>query len=290
MPVPTNLEKRQHKNFILRQRRHEALYTPQFLKYLDGVYNSYSTAIDTFGPNYVLSNINKFLDEKELIRIYKKLYTNITYDEVKEEDRLLGLNQGQKMLTKDLIDDLAKQLPYSSGDRLKAIRDLITRYISERIGQRIVEVSITTVKRVSKIIQDSINQGLGAREIAKQIEDAKKINANRALVIARTETVSSMNQGKYISALSSPFEMVKRWMPTGDERTRHSHLIFWDSEFIDMDDFFTVERTKPGAAADLARFPGDDTLSAENVIQCRCAVSFKIKLGPNGRPIRKVLN
>ncbi|AGO48483.1 phage minor capsid protein [Cellulophaga phage phi18:2] len=276
MPKPTPKEIREHRAFLKRQQLNEEIYLPLFFKYLNKVYANASRIISKDGPEAYMIQMTSDQYTKQLTALYVKLYSKEIIKEAEIESKIIDDMAGQK----DMIDQFAKL-----GTQRSEWQRLLLRYLRDRIAIRVVEVTKTTIKHLSKIIRESMENGDGAKETAKKVRDSTKFNKNRSLAIARTETVSAMNEGKYIAALSSKFEMVKRWMPTDDKRTRNSHREFLDSGFIDMSQFFEVNKRKGGV--DIARYPGDDSLSAENVINCRCSISFKLKINSDGNVIRK---
>src|SRR5690606_25973572 len=120
---------------------------------------------------------------------------------------------------------------------------------------------------------------------ARNIRKDRGYNRNRSLAIARTETVTAANQGRYIAALSSPYVQEKKWLPTSDSRTRRSHIEMLDTPYIDMD--FSFHIANADGILEPALYPCAPTLTASNSINCRCALVFRNKRDENGRLIRK---
>jgi hypothetical protein len=283
MPKLTRVEISDHRQFMKRQQAHEERYLPFIFRYLNAVYNLAAKTIEENGTDFYFRNINDLLKEKDLERIYRKIYIDITLDEARIQNSLFNL---PKMMQKDIIDDFASLIPFTDQNELSTWRLLLNDYINSRIGLRIVQVTQTTIKFVQKIISESIAAGDGALVTARKLREKTDFNKNRSLAIARTETVTAMNQGKYMAALSSKFEMEKRWIPANDKRTRHSHLEFLNSGFIPMESLFSVSTRSGGE--DAARYPGDESLSAENAINCRCSISFRLKRNSSGNVITKI--
>ncbi|MCK5641213.1 MAG: hypothetical protein KAJ19_10460 [Gammaproteobacteria bacterium] len=83
---------------------------------------------------------------------------------------------------------------------------------------------------ISRVLVESIEQGLGAREIAKNINDrVDKIGLSRSKLLARTETPRAYNIATVMEG-----EDVKRrtgigikyeWLTVGDEKVRHAHAL-----------------------------------------------------------------
>lgn len=269
--------KKQHKELLRRQKIYENKYARRYNSYLNSV--NYSVARWIIENNSLTPNIDAFLNDNRVESIYRSLYKEVTMTEGKIQLELFN-DPKQK---KDLIDDLINIVPESQP--INIWQRLLSEFITVRIAGRITNVNTTTKKRISILIERGIEEGLGAKEIAKTIRQDKKYTKNRSLAIARTETITSANQGKYMAALSSPFVKQKRWLPAEDERTRLSHLDFADRPFVDMNQMFFVANND--GVLEQARFPCDSTLSASNVVNCRCIVVFRNKLDTNGNPIRK---
>lgn len=280
MPKPTRQERIAHKKFLQRQNRYERKYRKQFYKYLQSVNISVANWINANGTN----GWEQVLETKDIEPIYRKLYTEVTLNEAeysyRTEIKPLGGN-------KDLIDDLAGILGFgqTEGSLISVWRNLLDEFIQVRIMTRITMVNNTTREHLEELIQKAIEDGLGAQETARLIRRDFDYNRNRSLTIARTETITAMNQGKYLSAVSSPFVMEKRWIPTLDARTRISHRGMYDTPFIDMDQFFWIANNH--GMLERGLYPCAETFTASNTVNCRCSISFRAKRDENGRLIRK---
>ena len=201
-------------------------------------------------------------------------------------DRWNQFDDTDTVKTKDLIDVFAGLFAPNTNDvPINLWRSLLSDFLTVRIAGRIASVEQTTRERVAVLIERGVSEGLGAREVARLIRDDKDFNKNRALTIARTETVTSANQGKYMAALSSPYVKLKKWSAVRDDRTRLSHLDMLNRPFVEMDQKFYVANAN--GFLEEANYPCDTTLSASNVVACRCIVVFQNKKDENGRLIRK---
>lgn len=270
--------RQQHKDFIKRQSVYERKYRKQFYAYLNSVNNSAATA-------YANGSMTYDIHHNKLESIYRNLYTDITINEATIQ--WLQFDDPQVKQQKDLIDVFASVFAPNNNDvPITLWRSLLNEFLTVRIAGRIAEVEQTTRKRIASLIEKGISDGLGAREVAKTIRDDKDFNKNRSLTIARTETVTSANQGRYMSALSSPYVKKKGWLPFADKRTRPTHLAMLDVPFVDMDQLFFLQNLKTGAL-ESARYPCDSSLSAGNSINCRCLIVFVNKKDANGKLIRK---
>lgn len=139
--------------------------------------------------------------------------------------------------------------------------------IQRRVTKLTGQVTETTVQRVRDVVAESMREGVGVTEIAKRIRtDAfgESVTLTRARTIARTETVGSMNEGRYTAATTSGVMQAKRWLSQQDGRVRPSHEDAASEGWLGIDDRFgngLLYPHEPGAPAD-------------EVIQCRCSVLF----------------
>lgn len=266
---------KQHKEFLRRQKVYENKYKNQFYVWLQLVSMSEATAYENGSNNFDLHH-------DKLEKIYRKLYLDITLNEA--EIQWYDFND-TGIKRKDLIDVFAGIFAPNTNDvPINLWRSLLNDFLTVRIAGRIAEVEQTTRKRIATLIERGISQGLGAREVAKTIRDDKDFNKNRSLAIARTETITSANQGKYLAALSSPYVKLKKWLPTNDARTRATHIDMLKRPFVEMEQLFYLD-SKRGLEG--ARYPCDTSLSAENTVNCRCIIIFENKKDENGRLIIK---
>ena len=283
MPKPTRSEITAHNRFLRRQQTFERIYRKQYYAWLASVNSKVAKWMDA---NESLNpDVSTFIDGARLDSIYRRLYTRLTIEEATLSWQQ-QVPQSEKE-RKDIIDLLAGIFGTSDdGAPINLWRRLLNDYLTVRIARRIQEVEQTTVKRIATLIEKGIADGLGAREVATTIRKDTGFNRNRSLAIARTETITALNQGKYLAAQSSPYVMEKRWLPVNQpDRTRESHLDMLDSDWIRLNDDFVL--TNRDGILEYALYPGDPRLSAGESINCRCGLLTRAKLNPNGRPIRK---
>lgn len=275
MPKPTKTEIQEHKRFLRRQKVYESKYRKKFYSWLRSVSrsaaNSYKKGLNTYDIN-----------QDRLDRIYTNLYTEITINEASLQ---WGAFESKPIKQKDIINTLAGALYQGVDEPIGLWQSLLKEFITVRIAGRITNVEQTTRKRIAVLIERGIAEGLSADEIAKIIMSDTDFNKNRALAIARTETITSANQGKYIAAVTSPFVKIKKWLPINGERTRLSHLDFYDRPFVEMEQDFFVANAQ--GVLEAASYPCDNRLSASNTVNCRCIIVFKNKLDSRGLPIKR---
>lgn len=137
----------------------------------------------------------------------------------------------------------------------------------ELIRERITNIGNTTREDIVAAVQSGYEEGLSVDQIAQNIR--KKIpgmSQLRGALIARTETHGAANAGSYEAAKDLGLDLKKEWLAGMDRRTRLTHSLA-DGQIVNMDEAFTV-----GSAS--LMYPGDPSGPAEEIINCRCSVSY----------------
>lgn len=132
---------------------------------------------------------------------------------------------------------------------------------------------------VHDMIIDEIRQGLSrgadTEQIAARVQLLLSVTGNdhwrgRAEKIATTEVTRAANAGAMAAAMASQTvlgEMLKRWNDSDDERVRITHRDVDGSEVQLMQPF--------NVGGFLMMYPGDPTGPPDEVISCRCDLSFR---------------
>lgn len=135
---------------------------------------------------------------------------------------------------------------------------------------------VRTPDEVFDLIAGEIAEGAGLGEsIPKLAERVDRLLTdhsldqwpNRAVVVARTETIGALNAGRTdaftaVTEVLDDREFEHMWLATADTRTRPTHREA-DGQRVPLGTPFTV------GGHQLAR-PGDPTAPGSEVIQCRC--------------------
>ena len=146
-------------------------------------------------------------------------------------------------------------------------RPAVAAYLAE-VFNRMVGTPGQVFDLIAETIAEGAGLGEGIPALTSRVEgllDAHNLNLwnNRAVTVARTETIGALNAGRWDSfdavnaLLGADQPLVQRWLSTEDSRTRKTH------RDADMTGYFQVGN------ADL-RFPGDPRGPAKEVINCRC--------------------
>lgn len=167
---------------------------------------------------------------------------------------LEGDSQGKwEKLSRPLIQKGAERamsaLASDLGFSFDLLRPELAKYVQREAGFLIQSISKTTLQSVRDVLARGIEDGLGAREIAKGLEDLPAFTRERALLVARTEATRVTN-GAPTDALkerqaATGKKYRKRWNTAGDDRVREEHAAL-DGETVDIDAQFSNGLDAPG--------------------------------------------
>ncbi len=148
----------------------------------------------------------------------------------------------------------------------ETLRRIAEEYVKqEMIRQRITNIAATTRQQIVEIVLRGQEDGVSVSDIADMIlEAAPNIALWRGPLIARTETHGAANAGAYRAAQETGLQLRKEWISVIDDRTRDPHLAA-NGQVVDQNEPFIVN-DEP------LMFPGDPSGSADNIINCRCAM------------------
>ena len=142
------------------------------------------------------------------------------------------------------------------------------RFMEFKVRNITPSIFETVKESVRNALKDGLDNKETIQEIAARIKKVYEVSNNRALVIARTESTSSLNAGT-LEIYQNPNSKVNkiRWITAMDENVRSSHAVL-NGQLATPGEFF-VDKT--GRTTKL-RFPGDMNAPAHDVINCRCNI------------------
>jgi hypothetical protein len=150
-------------------------------------------------------------------------------------------------------------------------RAFAARYLAE-VRNRLVRTPDEVYDLIAGQISAGVNMGEGIPQLAARVDDLLSATAsprweNRAVVVARTEGLSSLNAGRHdaFSAFAEETgeEYERVWLATEDVRARPEHREA-DGQRVPMGAPFIVGGVP-------MMFPGDPTAPPHLTIQCRCS-------------------
>ena len=182
-----------------------------------------------------------------------------------------------KDIYKDVIKDFGTRTYNDIESRKPEVKskfdfltDDIQRYITSTTADKVVLITETTKKLIKIIVGKAIAEGKSIPETEDLIDKLylDQIIPNRSRTIARTEVVSASNYGSIAGAKQTSPKLFKVWIPTFDDSTRETHLTMANHPPIGLDEQFNV-------GGYYAQQPGDFSLPASEVINCRCAIGYE---------------
>lgn len=200
------------------------------------------------------------------------IYANVTEAQIKEMYNEIYTTLG-KPHYKRIQKSIKSEIDFES---------IISTWLNQNAGLRIVSVHDTLIESIVKVIADGYENNLSVADITRNLQRQFGWYKAQALRIARTETTTATNAATVMAAQSSSLVLEKTWVSVQDNRTRRKIYDHLDMNGQKVDEFapFFV-------GGENLEYPGDLKGSAGNTINCRCKVVFTVKLDENGRPIRK---
>lgn len=167
-----------------------------------------------------------------------------------------GKDAGLALETKDFAQTMA--------------RVALSYIASEMIRRRIASVAETTRQQIVNAVDRGYKEGVGQAGVAKIIREAiPSMSGYRSALIARTETHGAANAGAFAAADETGLILDKEWISAEDERTREDHALA-NGQIVGKDQPFDI-------GGEALMYPGDPAGSAEQVINCRCALGWVVR-------------
>ncbi len=159
------------------------------------------------------------------------------------------------------------------AEEIVAFRELVEQHLIDLGATKAELITETTAIMVTQQLKVGAAEGLGAREVARNIRNLWKeiglngatYGTNRAERIARTELVGATNYGSLVGAQQTGLELNKVWLSSRDGVVRKAHTAM-EGEKTRKDSIFSNG----------LRYPGDPNGRAEDVINCRCTMFFEV--------------
>ncbi len=232
------------------------------------------------------STLAQFFDEQknELTKLIESeaVADELVYDENKWNEKLYGLLKPIWLKafikgaenTKDDIEDRVnngrRSVKFTKKDTEIQFSFSLDKESSAVI--QFLDNGLTKAKGINKVtgnliraeLIDARNLGLDATGTASKVRAVSGMAKERAMKIARTETIGALNSGALESAKQSEIVKQKKWLAALDESTRETHVDA-HGQIVGLDEEFEV-----GFDSMLA--PAQGSLPEENV-NCRCTIT-----------------
>lgn len=143
--------------------------------------------------------------------------------------------------------------------------------IAEQFIEQVKTVGPSTAERVVEQLAMGTGRGESIPELAQRVTESFGVARNNATRIVRTEThgAAELTTFKSVGAVADAgFGVEKKWLDTSDARTRKTHQLAGNGDWIPIDQPFVVGEAlldHPGA-------PGP----ADEVVNCRCSCEYRV--------------
>jgi len=204
------------------------------------------------------TNFQLLFDNKDLLKIYRDLYTDIGMRFAK-----WYVNNFRKFMTKAVdtsaFDDIWANAFASFGSAIGAQRVTLVNGTAKK----------TLIDLTERLMKDPEFMTLGAVEkgriLRNQFNQYSQWQAER---LVRTEATAAANfaQSQAAQTIFSPEQMQKEWIASFDDRVRDTHAQA-DGQIVMANNTFLVG-DQP------MMFPGDPAGGAAETINCRCSVAY----------------
>ena len=152
-------------------------------------------------------------------------------------------------------------------------------FVNTRMAQKIVAIDTTTREAVQEVLRNNV--GVPFNQIVDQL---KMFSRQRAMRIARTEVAQMANESQRQSAMAwkeevGEFTMYKIWMHRGAKDPRAHHIALDGVAIPEKEQFQIVDEY----GVEYADYPHAENLSARNVVNCSCTVTYVSEAYYNAR-------
>lgn len=161
-----------------------------------------------------------------------------------------------------------------TGTADDAVTDPDAATFLNEVGNRLRNVPNEVYSRLVREIETGIALGESNPDMAERVRtlltaSGSDLWPNRAITVARTESLAAVNAGAYAGAVRDAdargdVAPMKVWLATDDTRTRPTH--------DDADGQRTLLESPFIVGGAQLRFPGDPRAPAQEVVMCRCSL------------------
>lgn len=226
---------------------------------------------------YITSDMVKHGDYLNIVPIAVNKYSQDLRMTLRTEYRRIGSFNFDSVGKR--LNELRQKnnLNYNKKDAENNFWYFYTTWLNQQALTKSTIIDTTTKKILRNIINKGIREGKSYAKIAKEITNKTKLNKNRAMMIAITETHTAFNKSIFESIENYGVKMeTKEWLNAGDERVRDmpfNHRAA-NGEKVPMHEHFIKTGGK-------LMYPGD--ISSEgsvpaNIIRCRCVTLYNTEV------------
>jgi hypothetical protein len=205
------------------------------------------------------TNFQLLFDNKDLLKIYRDLYTDIGMRFAK-----WYVNNFQNFITKAVdtsaVDDIWRDAFGAFGSAMGAERVTL---VSGTARKTLIDITQRLMRNPEFMTLGAVERG---RILRNQFNRYSQWQAER---VVRTEATAAANfaQTQAAQSIFPPEQLQKEWIASFDDRVRDTHSEAGSENPIPANDAFIV-------GGQPMMFPGDPAGGAAECINCRCSVAY----------------
>jgi len=245
-------------NTARRRRIYERKYMASFQRSLKIQIAPIIKLLEMYKP----SEIEVRLDPEPIKQVFKRLYTETGKDFARVTHSEITGKARKDLLTSVWEQEMLSFITQYGGERITSItgssRDIAIRILRELAETRVIPEGLS-IEETSRLFQREFKSAYVKTTLA------------RARVIAQTEVLTASNKGSHVGALEAGAS-VKIWQTSGiTSPGGHDRHVAYPG-LHDQQRAIGEKYDVGGYPAD---YPGDPSLPAGEVVNCKCAEIYK---------------
>ena len=220
------------------------------------------------------SKVKRFLFEQRS-RVLEKLHSSMAKDlsdEIfNENNEIKAMQKLVKPLYELSLKDGANMAAEQVGNASFVFNPLTPEFLAY-MKMRLTNIPKGMVQTIKEQLREGITEGITlgetVNELAEWVKGIYNVASSRALTIARTESASSINAGRFIQ-LEKEGVKSHEWVTALDEAVRDSHKAL-EGSIAEIGEEFEFKGKGGFSGSSGLKYPGDMDADPGEVINCRC--------------------
>lgn len=183
------------------------------------------------------------------------------------------------IMNKEIISQIKAKRPSLEVKKESKFEYYLKKWARDEAGRKAKAIAGTTQSDINRAVRKSYAEDGAETAVISDILSVRGFSNFRADTIARTETHNAAMFASLETVSDYADEegvtMLKVWSPTIDDRSREYHAAMESYDAIGMNELFQVENPKGGT--DAMDRPGDPSAPPEQVINCRCVLTYEVQ-------------
>lgn len=224
------------------------------------------------GGKAIVSNLSGFYKDKRRVWI-KNNKAKLEDVNINVEEEAQLLEKKMKPIITSIIMDVAEDRldEFDVKFEFNVADKTVSQWLGRRLRDTAHDIEETTHDKINAVLREGFQEGLSVTTMAEQLKaEFNTFSQSRALMIARTETVSASNFADIEAVKQAGLDdrLRKFWLNEVDARDTHiaAGKQYDENNPIPLNQDFVVGQ-------DTMTAPGNGSLPEEN-INCRCGIGY----------------